>query len=170
MRERDHKLLKIAQEAMNVYWGGKVVLDESVLVVSLPVLDGDIEIEVTVQGGVFTVRSCMPGMKPESMEIINSLNTEMHEAAFHYVAIQDHLYLQAKIIIPDLELDDLRPPILGMAWSAGWNAARGGMQQAIHTGPASYDQFVYLADLLSCAIYQQWNAQQGSAQMLLEDE
>jgi len=169
-KQRDQRLLEIAREAMSVYWGGKISSGKRYVSVSLPVLDGDIEVHISVAGGVFTVRSQMPGMGPEDLHAINQLNSQMPETAFCYVAIEDGLYLQSKIAVPDMELEDLRPPVLGLAWSAGWNSARGSRDsESAYSGPSSYDQFVYLADLLACAVHQQWSAQQGAAQILLED-
>jgi hypothetical protein len=61
----------------------------------------------------------------------------------------------------------MRPPALRLAWQAGWNAACG--SQEAHSGPSSYDQFVFLADLLTAMITQQWHAQQGAASILLKE-
>lgn len=169
-KQRDQRLLEIAEEALSVYWGPNTRTGKKMVCVKLPVLDGEIEFQVSVAGGVFTIKSQMPGMRPEDFQVINEMNGQMPEAAFSYVAIEDHLYLQSKIAIPDLDLEDMRPPALGLAWSAGWSAARGGKTDSeTHLGPSSYDQFVYLADLLACAVHQQWSAQQGAAQILMED-
>ena len=165
---RDHQLLEIAHEALRVYWGsGKTRRDGNRISVELPVLDGEVEIEVRVRGGVFSIRSQLPGLGEHSLEAVNHLNNEMQEAAFCYVLEGSKLYLQSKLAIPDLRLDDLRPPALRLAWQAGWNAACG--EKEAHSGPSSYDQFVFLADLLASMISQQWHAQQGAASILLEE-
>ena len=165
---RDHQLMEIAHEALRVYWGsGKTRRDGNCLVVELPVLDGEVEIEVRVRGGVFSVRSQLPGLGEHSLEAVNRLNSEMQEAAFCYVLEGPRLYLQSKLSVPDLRLEDLRPPALRLAWQAGWTAACG--EREAHSGASSYDQFVFLADLLASMISQQWHAQQGAASILLEE-
>jgi hypothetical protein len=166
---RDHQLLDIAHEVMRVYWGSsKTQRMGSCLSVELPVLDGEVEIEVRVRGGVFTVRSQLPGMGEHDLSAVNRLNSEMEEAAFCYVLEDKHLWLQSKLAVPDLRLEHMRPPALRLAWQAGWNAACG--KSEAHSGPSSYDQFVFIADLMASMISQQWHAQQGAASILLEED
>lgn len=167
--ERDHQLLDIAWEAVRVYWGTSGSSRKgSRVFLQLPVLDGDVEIEITVQGGVFTVRSQLPGLGEHSLEAVNRLNSEMQQASFCYILDSDALWLQSKLAVPDLRLDTMRPPALRLAWQAGWNAACG--KQEAHSGASSYDQFVFLADLLLAMISQQWHAQQGAASIMLEGD
>lgn len=165
---RDQMLRGLAGEVLKVYWGSQV--DElDCLVVHLPVLDGNARIEVDVQGGVFTVRSALAVEGHLDDRQVHELNASMPGASYCYVPDGDKVWLQSKFLVPDLGAHELRPPMLGMAFSAGWRAA-GGVGEQHHSGPSGYEHFVYLADFLAGVIHEQWQAQQGAATLSMEED
>jgi hypothetical protein len=167
-QERDILLARLAAEILRVYWAAQI--DEgSDLAVSLPVLDGKVKIEVSVQGGVFTVRSEVLIESALDPQEVHDLNYETPGASYVYLLDGERLWLQSKLLVPDLNFFEVRPDLLGLAWGAGWRAA-GGIGQQQNCGPSSYEHFVYLADFLSAAGHEQWAAQQGVAAAAFGDQ
>lgn len=135
----------------------------------LPVLDGEVAITVSVQGGVFTVRSSIPLDGHLDPRQVHELNGQMPGASYCYVPDGNKVWLQSKFLLPELSLDQVRPHLLGMAFSAGWQAA-GGHGHNRHSGPSGYEHFVYLADFLAGSVHEQWQAQQGNAALSLGEQ
>lgn len=167
-QSRDDLLASLAEEVLRVYWGAQVDPQDA-LCVHLPVLDGSARVEVSVQGGVFTVRSSLRVEGHLEPDQVHQLNAAMPGASYCYVPDGSLVWLQSKFLVPDLDLSRVRPPMLGMAFSAGWRAA-GGTGDQHYSGPSGYEHFVYLADFLAGIIHEQWQAQQGAAALALEEE
>lgn len=165
--ERDIRLQQLAGEILRVYWAARVDASDP-LSVRLPVLDGDVLISVAVQGGVFTVRSAIALEGELDDRLVHQLNGQMPGASYCYVPDGDKVWIQSKFLVPDLDLDRVRPHLLSMAFSAGWQAA-GGQGENRYSGPSGYEHFVYLADFLAGAIHEHWTAQQGNAALSLEE-
>lgn len=160
-------LRDLAAEILRVYWGAQIDPEDD-LCVHLPVLDGSARIEVSVEGGVFTVRSSLQVVEHLDAQSVHLLNASMPGVAYSYVPQGRQVWLQSKFLLPDLDWVSLRPNLLGLAWAAGWRAA-GGLGDPQHSGPSGYEHFVYLADFLAGAIHEQWQAQQGAAALALDE-
>lgn len=161
-------LFKLAEEILKVYWGAQVDPTDP-LCLNLPVLDGEARVRVSVQNGVFTVRSALAREGDLDPQKVHDLNTDMPGASYCFVPEGELVWLQSKFLVPDLDLFSIRPSMLGMAFSAGWQAA-GGKGEQQYSGPSGYEHFVYLADFLAGVIFEQWNALQGNATLALDED
>jgi hypothetical protein len=173
--QRDRRLLHLAAEVLRVYWGQAADPEQHTLRVRLPVLEADVELEVSVFRGVFSVASHLPVDLAGETVALDALNAGMPGAAYHYVLRPSddghQVWLQTKLLVPDVDVDQLRPPALNLAFQAGYRAGSHDRQATPPrtSGPSGYDHFVYLADFLAKAIHEQWMAQQEAASLALGD-